>query len=350
MAAKPYSHGMKNIAVFAGLVIIFHIVIVPPAWGQYSGHAASKLPVPAQFPYTFSVTSSAGFLYGYGEEIVYKYPGEETYVSQLLWNMKPLFYFGGALDFSRIKPMERLGFFTGLSLKFGFPGNTGIMEDRDWNTPEDLLSNYSRSDNYTEGALLFDYSLGMTIPLRSFALFKVFWGLSWMSFHWTGRDGYLLYPKTAGGSYLYDAPLDDSAEKEPLYGPAISYSQDWLMTYPGISLLVPLGAWFKADIAFQISPLIFCLARDNHLLTASEYEDYVFGGLYLEPRGELTFSPHRRVDLSLYVSYRFLKGAHGKSYGRKTGVGQSGEFYQYARDVGAAWYALDSGLSLKIRF
>jgi outer membrane protease len=303
-----------------------------------------------KFPYTFSVTPAAGFLYGYGEEIVYKYQGEDTYLSQLLWNIKPLFYAGGVLDFSRVNPMEKPGFFTALSLKFGFPGVTGSMKDRDWNAPDDALSNYSRSDNYTDGALFLDYLLGMSLPLKSFALLKIYWGGSWMSFRWTGRDGYLQYPKDRLGNYLYDAPLDESAEKISLEGPSISYSQDWFFTYPGLSLLVLLPRRFTLDISFQISPLVFCAARDNHLLSAHEYKDYITGGLYLEPRGSVAFSPSERLELSLYAAYRFIKGAHGDSFIRDTGTGKTGDFYQLSQDAGAAWYALDSGLSLKIRF
>jgi outer membrane protease len=293
------------------------------------------------------MTSAAGFLYGYGEEIVYKYPGKETHLSELLWNMKPLFYAGGALDFSRLNPMEKPGFFTSLSLKFGFPGNTGIMEDRDWNTPEDALSNYSRSDNYTDGALIFDYFLGLTLPLKSLALLKMYWGFSWMSFHWTGRDGYTRYAPAIGNTYL---PLDDSVPEDPLYGTSIRYSQDWLMTYPGMALSVPLPYGFGAALSFQISPLIFCVARDDHLLRNLEFRDYITGGLYLEPRGDVTFSFQNRFELSLYAAYRFVKSAHGETYGRQTGSTSNGEFSSYSEDSGAAFYALDSGLSLKIRF
>jgi outer membrane protease len=307
----------------------------------------SQFPVKNKFPYALSMTSAAGFLYGYGEEIVYKYPGKDTYMSQLLWNLKPLFYAGGGLDFSRINPMERWGFFTGFSLKFGFPGNTGIMEDRDWNAPEDALSNYSQSDNYTDGALLFDYLLGLSFPLKSFALLKIYGGISWMSFHWTGRDGYIQYAPVSNNVYL---PLDDSAAQEPLYGASITYSQDWLLIYPGAALCIPLPRRFRAALSFQISPLIFCVARDDHLLRNIEFRDYLFGGLYLEPRGDVSFSFTTRFELSLHVSYRFIKGAKGDSYARDTGAGKAGDFYQLSEDAGAAWYALDSGLSLKIRF
>jgi outer membrane protease len=294
------------------------------------------------------MTSAAGFLYGYGEEIVYKYPGKDTYLSQLLWNMKPLFYAGGGLDFSRINHMEKWGFFTDLSLKFGFPAETGIMEDRDWNTPEDALSNYSRSDNYTGRALFVDYLLGLTLPLKSFALFKVYWGFSWMSFQWTGRDGYTQYAPVVNNAYL---PLDDSASKVSLDGPSISYSQDWLLTYPGLAVYVPLPRRFRVEFSFQISPLVFCFAQDDHLLRNLEFRDYVPGGLYLEPRGNIVFSPTGRFELSLYAAYRFIKGGRGDSYSRETGSNKAGNFSEHTfPNAGAAFYSLDSGLSFKIRF
>jgi outer membrane protease len=319
----------------------------PQAWGQYSGPVLSQLPIKDKFPYTISIASTAGFLYGYGEEILYKYPGKDTYMSQLLWNIKPLFYAGGVLDFSRINPMEKLGFFTSLSLKFGFPSQTGIMEDRDWLAPGDELSHYSRSDNYTNRALLLDYLVGLSLPLRSFALLKFHWSFSWMSFYWTGRDGYTQYAKKTGDTYL---PLDGSVEKNSLHGSSISYSQDWIITSPGLALLIPLPYRFAVELSVQISPLAFCFARDDHVLRALEFLDYVYGGLYMEPKGDISFSFLNRCQLSLYVSYRYVKGAQGESYGRETSTGTNGDFYKSTLNAGASFYTLDSGLSFKIRF
>jgi outer membrane protease len=338
---------MKNIAVFSAFVIILW-ALVPglPARGQ--GHILSKIPVDAEdagvpFPYALSLFSSAGFLYGRGEEILYKYPGEEIQLSQLLWNIKPLFYYGAALDFSRIRPLEKPGFFSSLSLKFGFPGKTGIMEDRDWLTPQDELTNYSLSDNYTNQALLLDLLLGLSLPLGSRGLIKLSWSFSWMSFHWTGRDGYVRYSPNE------NTPLEDSVAPSPLYGPSITYSQKWFLTSPGLAVEIPIPPRFRVNFSFQISPLLFCFARDDHVMRSLEFQDYVSGGLYLEPRGDFVFSFRERFELSLYASYRHIRGARGESYGRSTGPGGSAFFYKSAEDAGAGWYALDSGLSFKVR-
>ncbi|MDR1100125.1 MAG: omptin family outer membrane protease [Treponema sp.] len=331
---------MKNIAVFTALVIILWALPCPQARGQ--GHILSALPdTGAGFPYALTLAASTGFLYGYGEELVYKYPGKETYMSQLLWNIKPLFYYGAALDFSRIRPLEKPGFFALLSLKFGFPAKTGIMEDLDWLTVNDELTNYSLSDNYTNGAFLFDVFLGASLPLGDFALIKLQWGFSLMSFQWTGRDGYRRYSSNE------NTPLDDSVGPVPFYGILILYAQNWLITSPGLALQIPLSRHFRTDLFFQISPFIFCNARDDHVLRNLEFLDYVSGGLYLEPRGDFVFSFWERFELSLYVSYRYIRGAHGESYQRSTGG--SGQYLKTAEDAGAAWYALDSGLTFKVR-
>jgi outer membrane protease len=276
---------MKNIAVSAAFVILWGgLVFCPPAGAQ--GHVLSNTAPGksrAPFPYALSLGTSAGFFYGHGEELVYKYPGKETYLSQLLWDIKPLLYIGTVLDFSRIRPLEKPGFFTGLSLKFGFPGRTGIMEDRDWQTQDDELTNYSRSDSYTNGAFLLDVLLGLSLPVKNFAVFKIYWTFSWMSFQWTARDGYLQYSPNE------NTALDDSVEPAPLYGASVVYLQNWLLTSPGLAVNIPLFRHFRVDLKFQMSPFVFCGARDDHVLRDLEFVDDVSWGLYMERRGLLPF-------------------------------------------------------------
>jgi outer membrane protease len=335
---------MKNIAGFSTLVIILW-ALVPgvPARGQ--GHILSNVPINTgtSFPYALSLFSSIGFLYGRGEEILYKYPGKETQLSQLLWNIKPLFYYGAALDFSRIHPLEKPGIFSSLSLKYGFPGKTGTMEDRDWLTPQDELTHYSLSDNYTGGAFLLDFLLGLSLPVKKRVLLKFYWTFSWMSFQWTGRDGYTRYSANNA------TPLDDSVGKSPLYGVAVMYSQNWIVTSPGLTLQIPLFRYFRADLSFQISPFLFCAARDDHVLRNLDFLDYVRGGLFLEPRGDFIFSFRDRFELSLSLAYRYLKGSRGESYSRNTLPGSGGFYTKLTEDAGAAWSALDSALTFKVR-
>jgi outer membrane protease len=335
---------MKNIAVFSAFVIILG-ALVPgvPARGQGHILARPSLDPGPGFPYALFLSSSAGFWYGRGEELLYKYSGETTLLSQLLWNMKPLFYYGGALDFSPRAPGERPGFFASLSLKFGFPGKTGTMEDRDWLSPKDELTNYSRSDNYTGHAFLLDLLAGLSLPLRPWGYVKLFLSFSWMTFQWTAREGYVRYSPNA------NIPLDDSVPPSPLYGPSIGYNQEWILASPGLALGIPFSPRFRVDFSFLISPLVFCFARDDHFMRSLQFQDYIYGGLYLEPRGDFVFSFRQPFELSLYVSYRHARGGRGESYSRSTGQAGTGLFYKTTEEAGAGWYALDSGLTFKVR-
>jgi hypothetical protein len=54
--------------------------------------------------YSFSLSSSFGIIDGYAEKLVYEYTGDDTLLSELIWDLKRLVYAGTALDFSRINP------------------------------------------------------------------------------------------------------------------------------------------------------------------------------------------------------------------------------------------------------
>jgi outer membrane protease len=310
---------------------------------------AGELPPPVKtFPYTVSLSQSAGFLYGAGEERVYKTEG--TMLSRLTWDMKPLFYYGAELDVSRRTIHEKPGFAASLSLKAGIPSFSGLMEDRDWNTRAGELSNYSAHYNYTEGALLLDYKAGLSIPLDSRLLLKLYLGFSWMHFTWNARDGYVRYPKDSYGNYLNDTALGPDDEKDMWYGPAVTYSQEWLLAFPGADLSLRINRFFSAAFSLQGSPLIFCRARDDHFAAGTEYSDSMDFGVYVEPRAEISFIPAERLILSLYCSWRNLEADPGSSRSRKTGLHAGSTAIGMESKPGAAWNALDSGIRVSLRF
>ncbi|MDR1655317.1 MAG: omptin family outer membrane protease [Treponema sp.] len=309
---------------------------------------AEEFPPIKTFPYTVSLSQSAGFLYGAGEERVYKTDG--AVLSKLTWEMKPLFYYGAGLDFSRRNKHEKPGFSTALSLKAGIPSMSGFMEDQDWNTPSGELSNYSAHYNYTEGALILDYKAGLSIPLYSRFLLELYLGFSWMHFNWNARDGYIRYPKDQYGNYLSDTPLGPDEKKDIWSGPAVAYSQEWLLAFPGVGLSLRINRFFSAAFSFQMSPLIFCRAKDNHFATGTEYSDSMDFGMYTEPRAEISFIPRERLSLSLYCSWRNLEADPGSSRSRKTGINTGSAAIELENESGAAWKAFDSGIRVSLRF
>jgi outer membrane protease len=329
---------MKTIYSFTGLVIMFLMPLDLPA--QTGG---SKKP----FPYAFSVAALTGFFYGQGEEIVYKTPDNDTYLSELLWDMKPLFYAGLGLACAQTNPLEKWGGFVSLSLKFGIPGKTGVMEDRDWISPShSRVTHFSSHDNYTQGALLLDISGGLSFPVVSKVLIKAYLTFSYMRFVWDSQNGYVQYGTPQEGTD-YD-PWNPSLPKTPLYGPAISYIQEWFIAAPGIGADVPFLKIFSAGVTFHITPLLWCFARDEHFSRNLEFSDQTAFGLLLEPKVGFTFSPLPKLDIALAAGYRRILGSRGATYSRTTGLNGSENFIKNG-SAGAGYWALDLGLSVKVR-
>jgi outer membrane protease len=294
----------------------------------------------AKFPYTFSIGSSMGVLYGQGEEIVFK-NNNDQFASQLLWDIKPLVYTGLSLDFSRRDPLEKTGFFGVLDLKFGIPGKTGIMEDRDWIYPDsDQLTHFSSHDNYVKkGTLLLDLFAGVSIPLRNAVYITVYGAFSYMNFNWASRDGYTQYIYDRDEDIQY--PSVEEAPKKPNIGPTIDYSQYWFEPALGISVHYPFLKFFTASLSTRISPFsVSARGRDDHLKTGDQYDDYMSGGIGFKPRGEISFSPTPWLSVSFFMGGILMFEISGETYINKAENPEPG--------VGASFKALDMGLHVKI--
>jgi len=328
---------MKNITAFAVLVIM--IVCVRPAFSQEE-QAAS---------YAFSTWTRAGMLFGQTEELVYPSSAYKAeWLSQLLWDVKPVFYYGLTLDFARARPLTQWGFFANLSLKNGIPGNSGNMEDRDWASVENTaLTHYSIHDNITNELFLFDFSAGVSFPLKHMLLMKAYLTMSYMRFNFTGQYGYAIYAReTPKGSGIY-ASINDAPHYYSFadWEKVINYTQKWLTIAPGVSLGYYFNDRWYAEVAFQISPLIFCDDLDEHLITGVQYRDYMRGGIFLEPGVHVSYSIGQRLELSLECSWRYISGTWGETYVSPLFM----ENYVQQGEAGAGLSMIDTGLCLKIR-
>jgi len=325
---------MKNITAFAVLVIM--IQCVQPAFTQEKQTAS----------YAVSICPQFGFIYGQAEEIVYPSPEYKAEkLSQLLWDIKPVYYYGMAMDFSRAQPMDKWGFFSNLSLKSGIPGNGGNMEDRDWMSTENAeLTHYSIHDNFTDNLLLLDLSAGVSFPIKRILLMKTYLTVTYMHFSFYGQYGYGKYARrTIDGKYasINDNPIYFSfADWEKV----ITYTQDWFIIAPGVSLGYYFNTRFYAELAFQISPLVFCDDLDEHLTTYTQYRDYMRGGIFLEPGFHFSWFANKRLELSLEFSWRYINGTWGETY-----VGSLyTQSYQQQGEAGAGLSMINTGLCLKI--
>jgi outer membrane protease len=293
-------------------------------------------------PYRISLAATTGALIGQSEEIVYKYADKDDMMSQLLWDLKPMAYLGSALSFSRSNPLSGRGAALDLSVKIGLPLQSGSMEDRDWydndlerlypGDPRYTLDNpdlkcFSTHDAYLEeGGLLLDASGGITIPIKSVVAVKALVSLSYMQFSWAGKDGYGKYMKTDWKRHDYN-------------GTVITYDQAWLIFSPGIGVFWPFSRALSLDFRFFISPWIYAGGEDNHI-RGNRYNDYMRGGLYLEPGLDITFAPNRFLSLVLRGSWRHIAGTRGD-----TSINGSSTLHK--DEAGAGFSALDVGLSGK---
>ncbi len=327
---------MKIINLFKYFVIIFLICYTSPLLFSEQDQDNNK----KESNYQFSTGASLGMLYGTSFELVYR--TGDILLSELTWDMKPLFYFGSFVEFSRKDPMEKTGFYAKLGLKFGFPANTGFMEDRDWEAANYELSNFSRHDNFTNSALLLDFAAGISIPGFSTVIITPFLGFNYMHYKWTGRDGYLQY---ASGTNAWD----DSLPKIPCYGPVISYSQNWIIFSAGFSVRYPFLKRFVIEGGFSFSPLILVYALDDHFLRSTkglQFHDEVSGGYLLEPTLGFTYRFTPKMQLNLKASYRYTNNTKGNSQG----YNNENDSLVSVSLAGAEYQVWDLGLTFSYNF
>jgi outer membrane protease len=329
---------VRNIAVFAVLVIIFF------------GTQALGAQEQPENPFALSISYQFGFLYGQAEEIVYPSDTVAPLLSQLLWDMKPVWYNGLQLDFARIKPLHKRSFFASFALKYGIPGNSGTMEDRDWLSHEnDALTNFSSHDNFIRELFMADASAGIALPLWSRFLLKIHLNYSYMHFRFSGMDGYGIYAQHLGGGKF--APIDDDPVPKDYRGEkVINYSQKWMILALGFSFNYYANKYFSAGLSFQISPLVFCNGLDEHFYNSpswpdKQFNDYLLGGLFLEPGAGLSFSPTPWLTIALDCSWRHIGKTRGKSYNRIYGTMK----YAQEGEAGGGLSILNTGLRLKVR-
>jgi outer membrane protease len=257
--------------------------------------------------------TSLGLLYGQGEEIVYMDANTDDKVSQLLWDIKPLVYAGIDVGVDWQQAEKRWGLFTDASFKFGFPGASGIMEDRDWDAfslfnidnPK-WLTNYSEHDNRTDSALLIDADLGISFRLSEFILLKTYIAYSYMSFSWAASGGSYLYPP--GGRWF----------EEPA-GSVVTYQQNWHIISPALAFYGKFNRYFDIEFSLKASPFIWCVADDTHYKKNILFTDTMKFGFFIEPRLVFSYTPKDYFSLSLSVGYRDISGARGDTEVKETG-------------------------------
>jgi outer membrane protease len=355
---------MKNIAFLSSLVIILFIF-----------SAINPVNCEANDNYQFSIGTFFGIVYGQAFELVYPNPEitKGELLSELRWDMKPVYYLGLNLDFGRINKMTSVGFYTSIAFKAGIPGDSGVHENRDWMSTENSnLTHFSSHTNRTRELFWLDALAGVSIPVKSYFYIKPFISGSWMHFAYSGMNGrgiyarkevcsvYCTLPHQSGSSCPGRGPPDftkyhpiDSADF-PYYnypdgysftGEVIRYQQDWLLIAAGISIGTNFFYPFVFNFSFQISPFTYCAARDDHLTRNVTFLDFTGWGLFYEPKGKISFYI-KNIDFSLEGAYRIIGRTTGPSYNDDgtPGIFRSGGL------AGAALSLIDIRFLVRYRF
>ena len=262
--------------------------------------------------YGFSIGTQFGFVHGQSLELVYPQSGEtkNIFLSELRYDMKPVFYYGLTADFGKKNPYTSPGFLASLSFKAGIPGRSGTHENRDWiSSADDTLTNFSSHNNITKEMYIADIILGAAFPTASNFYIKTFLAGSWMRFSFSGKDGYIQYANS--GTNGYNSIKD--AEKIPCYGEVITYKQDWFLLAMGFSFGTEIFNPFSLNFSLKMSPLTYCTATDHHKLRNAIFKDFTSFGFYYEPGADVSILL-KQFELSLNFAYRYIGKTKGETY------------------------------------
>jgi len=298
----------------------------------------------------FSFGVNFGSLGGQAQEIVYRDSTTEDKLSELLWNFDSLSYIGADIRYSWLKPGNKLGIFVNGLFKFGVSDGAAKMEDKDWLVDRypNWLTNYSVHDSKVDSANFIDLNLGMSIVIFKGFLLKPYISYHYMHFEWSARGGSILYPME------YDI-INHVYVDGHIYLPqpikVITYEQTWHIVSPGISFYGEFNRFFDIEVAFEVTPFIWCNAVDEHLWREKgglEVTDYLVGGTFIEPSILFSYKPTDNFVLSLSFVYREIEKTRGNSrYKYK----EAGTPINFEKNIGGAgYYAADIGLITKFIF
>jgi hypothetical protein len=266
-------------------------------------------------------------------------------------NVSRLLPSAGPVGLSPSRPWGKNGLWAGLSFKYGLPLNTGFIEDRDWLARgADYLTNYSQHNAFSSGSPLDIFSGTGTFMTEfsagySWAFVSSFWiragvELSYLRFSWMSQDGYTQY---GIADAVYGSKSWDTGPIIPHSGPAITYTQNWLMAAPELEAGLKLTELFSVSASISLSPLIYGFCRDDHLAAAKRntYLDYLSAGISLKEKLELRFKPNQRFVLSLSAALMDTSGSRGDDYMSKNGS----SYIRLHGKAGGGYRFLDVSLS-----
>ena len=227
----------------------------------------------------FFIEPKAGLVFGMVREIVYPVglDTDNSYLSELRWDIKPAFMIGMSTGFTTAKDLVFKVNFQG-----ALPAKSGEMYDYDWlylNLSD--WSHRSISDIELESAFIIDADIkGKLVRGNRWSLtISGGYHLDWWS--WIDHTKEYLYSTSSGFApedwETGDPFRDFSATGDGSTG--ITYSVAYHVLYAGIGTVFS-GETLNFTAGFQIGPVL-ALDHDHHLNTSTHYFDTGIGGPWM---------------------------------------------------------------------
>lgn len=234
---------------------------------------------------------STSILNGTSYEIVYQTDGK---LSELIWNLDNINLL--ELDYNLILKNDiRIN----TRIKTNFTAETSTMEDFDWDSDFDDVSNgewtdYSKSDTEVNEVYQFDFYFEFPAYSNSFFNLYLLAGYKEDSFKWDA----------IGGEYIYSSSSfrDISGEFNDIA--TISYNQYFQTPYFGFSLNRDYKkAYMNAVIKY--SAMVFANDEDTHHLRDLYFEEEFEWGEMLDFNFSISYK--LSTDISFFSSFNYLK-------------------------------------------
>ncbi len=249
-----------------------------------------------------SLSLHTGFLYGAIGEYVYngKYK-----LSELNWDVKPLFYIGNAVNVCLNN-----GFIAGFGYWSGLNKDMDSMEDIDWNY-SGIKTSKSVHDCILMTARFFDAYAGYSFAIKTSHNLSIQLGYKYQQIILEARDGY----------------KDAYAESLPGYthmkisGVFVQYEQKCNIPYIGMSWRFQFFKRFYSQLFGIYGPYIFCDVIDSHISNNLTFYDSFKGGNYISAGALFGWEINPFCLLSLCGSYTKILRFRGDTYSVETASG-----------------------------
>ncbi len=287
--------------------------------------------------------SSFGLMFGTAtQEVIF----QDYKLSELDWSSIPLFYFGSSLE---------LRFPTGLISRFGvayaLSGHSGSMTDSDWKNYDNVLTNFSSSESWTEKAYILSIELTYDFALSETLVIEPLISVGYQEFGWTSRGGSYWYPVEVfpplPDGTITTGPVTPISSNTPfanLHTTGIIYEQRSIYLGFGFSLIWRPSASLEFETSLSATPLVTMESKDEHTFRKLVFAGTLGGGLVLRPEFRFEYRVSDSLGINLDLEYLGLQGLAG-------GIGVSDDQGNFlgAEDAKDSFAALKSQVSLRVR-